>query len=358
MNMKRLLTTTALSLSLVTPALSAELNVMSWGGAYTVSQKESYQKPFTEQTGIKINSIDADNPATPIKAQVTAGNVTIDVATVLATDAARLCDEGLLETLNLDDLPAAPDGTAAARDFIPGALTECSVASDVFSFVVAYDDTKTKGVTSVADLFDLEKFPGKRALPKSPQGSLELALLADGVAAADVYKVLATSDGVDRAFKKLGSIKSQTIWWEAGAQPPQLLADGEVVMAVAYNGRIFNASVEEGKPFKILWDGQVMDLDVFVIPKGAPNAQAAWEYVKFATATQQLANQAKWISYGPTRKSSLPLVDTYKDGMTKMAEHLPTAEMNAGNTVMTDPALWVDHGTDLNERFNTWLAAQ
>ncbi len=36
--------------------------------------------------------------------------------------------------------------------------------------------------------------------------------------------------GVDRAFAKLDTIKDSVVWWEAGAQPPQLLADGEVVM--------------------------------------------------------------------------------------------------------------------------------
>ena len=356
--MLRLMSTTAIILGMAATAHAEELNVMSWGGAYTASQVEAYQKPFAAKTGAKINSIDADNPATPIKAQVTAGNVSIDVATVLATDAARLCDEGLLEVLDLRGLPAAPDGTSADKDFIPGALTDCSVASDVYSWVIAYDETKVKGVSSVADFFDLTKFPGKRALPKGAQGALEFALVADGVPSADVYKVLATDEGVTRAFKKLDTIKAQTIWWEAGAQPPQLLADGEVAMAVAFNGRIFNAAVAEGKPFKILWDGQIMDLDVFVIPKGAPHRDAAWEYVKFATGTQPLADATKWISYGPTRKSSLPLVSTFNDGKTEMASHLPTAADNLKNAVLADPAFWTDHGTELNDRFNVWLASK
>lgn len=334
-----------------------ELNIMSWGGAYTKSQVEAYHTPYIAQTGIKINSMDAGNPAAPIKAQVKAGNVSIDVATVLATDAARLCDEGLLEKLDLKDLPAGADGTAAASDFIRGALTECSVASDVYSYVIAYDESKLKGVSSAADFFDLEKFPGKRALPKNAQGSLEIALVADGVSASNVYKVLATPDGLAQALRKLDTIKSQTVWWEAGAQAPQLLADGEATMAVAFNGRIFAAAVQDNKPFKVLWDGQVLDLDVFVIPKGAPNKKEAWDYIKFATRTQPNADQTKWISYGPTRKSALPLVTTFSDGKTEMANHLPSARAHIKNAVMADPAFWVDHGDDLNERFNAWLSS-
>ena len=143
--------------------------------------------------------------------------------------------------------------------------------------------------------------------------------MADGVAPAEVYALLLTPEGVDRAFAKLDTIKDDTIWWEAGAQPPQLLADGEVVMTVAWNGRIFNAAVAEGKPFKIVWDGQVYELEGFVIPKGAPNLEAALEFVKFATETEPLANAAEWISYGPPRKSSAPLVGMYQDGKTEMA---------------------------------------
>jgi putative spermidine/putrescine transport system substrate-binding protein len=186
-----------------------------------------------------VISVDADNPAPAVKAQVEAGNVTTDVADVEYADAIRLCDEGLLETIDPASLPAAPDGTPAVDDFLPGALTDCAVATIVFSTVFAYDTTKfPEGPTTIADFFDLEKFPGKRAMRKGAKANLEMALMADGVPAADVYATLATPEGVDRAFKMLDKIKKDTVWWEAGAQPPQLLADGEVAMTTAYNGRI------------------------------------------------------------------------------------------------------------------------
>ena len=181
--------------------------------------------------------------------------------------------------------------------------------------------------------------------------------MADGVPADQVYEVLATPEGVDRAFAKLDTIKSSVVWWEAGAQPPQLLADGEVVMTTAYNGRIFAAASAEGKPFEIVWDGQILDLDLFVVPKGAPNKDLAMEYIAFATDSQRLADQAKWISYGPARKSSAPLVGLYKDGVTEMGPHMPTAPENMTNAVLNDFEFWADNGVELEERFNAWLAA-
>jgi len=305
-----------------------------------------------------VISVDADNPATPIKAQVEAGNVTVDVADVEYADAIRLCDEGLLESIDPAVLPAAPDGTVATEDFLPGALTDCAVASIVFSTVFAYDTTKfPEGPTTIADFFDLEKFPGKRGIRKGAKANLEMALMADGVPAAEVYALLETPEGVDRAFAKLDTIKADTIWWEAGAQPPQLLADGEVAMTTAYNGRIFAAAIAENKPFEVVWDGQVYEYDLFVIPKGAPNKDAALEFIKFSTDTQRLADQAKWISYGPARKSSGALVGLFNDGKTEMAPHMPTSAENLTNALPSSYEFWVDRDSELNERFNAWLAA-
>ncbi len=353
---KTLILTTALT-GFAFAASAAEVTVMSWGGAYTKSQVEAYHKPFTAETGITVNSVDSDNPATPIKAQVEAGNVTIDVADIEFSDAIRLCDEGLLEEIDHSMLPAAPDGTSAADDFIDGALQDCAVANIVWSTVFAFNSANNEGTPeTIADFFDLEKFPGKRGLRKSAKATLEMALMADGVPAGEVYGLMDTAEGIDRAFAKLDTIKGDIVWWEAGAQPPQLLADGEVVMSTAYNGRIFNAAIAENQPLVVVWDGQILDFDLFVIPKGAPNKEEAMKFIAFSTDTQRLADQASYISYGPARKSSGALVGKYSDGTTEMGPHMPTAAANLGNALVNNFEFWVDHDAELNERFNAWLA--
>ncbi|SMO96204.1 ABC transporter substrate-binding protein [Paracoccus laeviglucosivorans] len=338
-------------------AAQADITVVSWGGAYEKSQVEAYNKPFMAQTGTKITMTSADNPAGPIKSMVESGNVTIDVADLEYTDALRLCDEGLLEPIDPASLPPAPDGTPATEDFLEGAVTECAIASMVFSNVYGFDTTKfsDQKPSTIADFFDLEKFPGKRGMRKTAKANLEMALMADGVAPGDVYATLETPEGLDRAFAMLDKIKGQTVWWEAGAQPPQLLADGEVAMTTAYNGRLFSAVVTEGKPFEVVWDGQVYEYELFGIPKGAPNKDEALEYIKFATGTQRLADQTKWISYGPARKSSLPLVGLFEDGKTEMAPNMPTAEANMKRSLRTSVDFWVDRDVEISERFNTWL---
>ena len=203
-----------------------------------------------------------------------------------------------------------PDGTPAVDDFLPGTLHDCAVANIVWSSVYVYDSSKVRNWNApktMADFFNTEAYPGKRGMRKSPKVTMEFALIADGVPTSEVYDVLGTEEGIARAFAKLDTIKDDVIWWEAGAQPPQLLADGEVIFTTAWNGRVFNAVAAEDQSFEMVWDGQIYDLDLWVIPKGSKNVEAALDFVRFSTATEQLANQASWISYGPARASSVPL---------------------------------------------------
>ena len=339
-------------------AANADITVMSWGGAYGEAQTEAFVKPFIAATGKATIMVDSDNPAPAIKAMVEAGNVTVDVASVEYADGIRLCDEGMLEPINVASLPAAPDGTPAADDFLAGAVTECAVSTDIWANVYGFDTTKFTGAApaTAADFFDLAKFPGKRGLHKSAKAVLEFALIGDGVPVGEVYAVLSTPEGVDRAFAKLDSIKADVVWWEAGSQAPQLLADGEVVMTTAYNGRLFAAAMNEGKPFQIVWDGQVYENEMFVVPKGAPNKADAMEFIAFATSTEGLRASAQQISYGPARKSSMAEEIIYKDGKTVMAPHLPTAPENLTNALLSSADFWVDHDAELNERFQAWLA--
>jgi putative spermidine/putrescine transport system substrate-binding protein len=357
---KHAVVATAMTTLVVGAASAADLTVVSWGGAYTKSQVEAYHKPWMASTGNNIISEDYGGGIAEIKAQVESGNVTWDVVDVELSDAIRACDEGLLETIDHSMLPAAPDGTPAVDDFLPGTLHDCAVANIVWSSVYVYDSSKVRNWNApktMADFFNTDAFPGKRGMRKSPKVTLEFALIADGVPVSEVYDVLGTPEGVDRAFAKLDTIKDDVIWWEAGAQPPQLLADGEVIFTTAWNGRVFNAVAAEDQSFEMVWDGQIYDLDLWVIPKGSKNKEAAMDFVKFSTATEQLAAQASWISYGPARASSVPLIGTYHDNPAiKMAEHMPTAPGNFKNALQNDFEFWADNQDELNERFNSWLA--
>jgi hypothetical protein len=202
-----------------------------------------------------------------------AGNTTWDVVDVVAADAMRLCDEGLALEIDADtQLAAAPDGTPASKDFGDLLVSDCFIPQIVYSTTFGYrtDVAEWGGrePDDICDVFDLETFPGKRGLEKRPINNVEWALLCDGVAPDDVYDVLSTSEGVDRALAKLGTIRDNVVWWSAGAETPQRLADGEIVLGSTYNGRLFSLIEEQKQPVKMLWDWQVFDLDGWIIPAG------------------------------------------------------------------------------------------
>lgn len=326
-------------------ALAAdELTIVSWGGAYQESQRKAFFEPFMKE-GNKITEEEYNGEIAKIRAMVEANSVIWDVVDVDTQTALAACAEGILEPIDWEKL-----GLDRSK-FIGGELQDCAVPTIVYSTVIAYDTTVLKDPPkTIADLFDLQKFPGKRSLQKNPFVNLEWALIADGVPQAEVYKVLSTPDGVDRAFKKLDTIKKDVIWWEAGAQPPQLLADGQVVMTSSWNGRIYNAVVTDKKPFAIMWDQQGLDWDWWAIPKNTPRLDAAYRFVAYASDPQRMADITQYISYGPANRDAIPNVAP------DILPHLPTSDVNMTTALVVDPQFWADNGEQLRERFNAWLA--
>ncbi len=363
---KTLLTTTALTF--VAGMVSAdshmadEMTIVSWGGAYSASQQGAYHDPYMEKTGVKIiNDESSAEAVAKLRAMNEAGNVTWDVVDVVAADAIRLCDEGLALEIDADEqLAPAPDGTSASDDFGDLLVSDCFIPQIVYSTTFGYrtDLVGDTPPTTVCAVFDTETYPGKRSLEKRPINNMEWALYCDGVAKDEIYDVLETEEGQQRALDKLGTIKDDVIWWSAGADTPQLLADGEIVMGSTYNGRLFSVIEEQNQPVGMLWDMQVFDLDGWIIPTGlSPEREArALDYVFFATDTQRLADQAKYISYGPARSSSAPLVGQHAELGIDMAPHMPTDPNNAANTLLYNYEFWADYRDDIDAKFQAWLA--
>lgn len=325
-------------------ALADGLTITSWGGAYQKSQQEAYFKPYAAKTGIKITEEEYNGEIARIRAMVQSGNTSWDAIDVDAATAQQGCDEGILQPIDYSKF-------GGKDKFVKGSTFECALPTIIYSTIFAYDGDKIKdGPTKIGDLFDTKKWPGKRALQKTPFGNLEFALMADGVAVDKVYDVLKTKEGVDRAFKKLDTIKKDVVWWEAGAQPPQLLASGEVVMTTAWNGRIFGAVKNDKKNFKIVWDGQLQDWDLWAVPKGVKSLDASYAFLQFASSPAAQAEQTKWISYGPALNAATALVPA------EILKDLPTSPENSKTALANNPVFWGDNKDELQKRFNTWLA--
>ena len=349
----------AAGLGVTATANATEMVVVSWGGAYSASQQNAYHDPYMKRhPNIQIINDDSSPEATPkLRAMNEVGNVTWDLVDVVAADAIRLCDEGLVEPINHDRaLAPAPDGTPASEDFGDLIVSECFVPQIVYSTTFGYrSDMVSRPMNSVCDIFDIRAFPGKRALEKRPVNNMEWALLCDDIPASDIYRVLGTERGQKRALRKLDTIRDHVVWWESGAQTPQLLADGEIVVGSTYNGRLFALIEEQKQPVQMLWDWQVFDIDGWVVPKGTKNKAEVMKFLRFATDTQRLADQAKYISYGPARASSAPLVGKHATLGIDMAPHMPTDPENSHNTLLFNYEFWADNRDDIDVVWNAWL---
>ena len=343
------------------PAAADSLTVVSWGGSYGRASRLAVLEPFAKESGIEVQVADYNGGLAEIRAQVETDNVYWDVVDLEIQDLVQACDEGLLEFFDPATLPPSADGSDVAGDYLPDTITDCGAgqlfAATVFAYSREYFDHAGAPVpTTIADFFDLEAFPGRRGMRRVAKINLEFALMADGVPIDEVYAALQTPAGRDRAFAKLDTIKDAIVWWEAGAQPPQMLADGEVAMTTAYNGRIFNAQVEEDQPFVVIWDGQVLYSGGMGIVAGSDNAPAARQLLVYASRPEVMARISQYISYSPSRRSAMALVGKHLATGTEMAPHLPTSAQNMGRALHYDWRWWSDNGDDMAERFAAWLA--
>lgn len=338
-------TLTLCSLALCAGAAQArDLTVASWGGAYQDVQRKIFFDPYSQASGNKVVDDSWEGGIGLLRTRAEGQDGGWDLVQVEAEDLQLGCGEGLFMALDFNRI-------GGKDNYIPSAVSECGVGNAVYNFVIGYDTSKlSRAPTGWADFFDTRTFPGKRALRQGPKGNLEIALMADGVAPADVYKTLNLPGGVDRAFKKLDSIKDQLLFWKSGGQPMQLLASGEVAMTTSYNGRVTNAIRQDHKPFGLVWNQSLQTMDSWVILANSPNEDKAYGLLKVMGEGE---HQKLWPALQPTGITSLKgIADTDPAAMADS----PSAPQNAANVLVLDDKFWVDRIDELNAKWTAWSA--
>jgi putative spermidine/putrescine transport system substrate-binding protein len=343
----RLLLPLAVLLAGLTPVAARDLTVISWGGNFQDAQRKAYFAPFTTETGLKVVDDSWEGGVGALRSRAeAAGDPGWDVVHVEIEELQLGSAEGLFEPIDWSKI-------AARDELIPSAHNKFGVGAITWSAGVAYDADKYKSGPSpstVADFFDVRKFPGKRAIRKGPKYALELALIGNGVPVADVYKVLSTPEGVDRAFKKLSTIKKDLIFFESGGQAIQLLASGEASLVLAFNGRVTAANQSDKRNFRFIWPGSIYALDNWVILKNSPNKEAALKFIDFASRAKQQEILPQFVAYGPTNTVATAALPE------NVVKELPTYPKNLVGALQVDAAFWTENIEPLTERFNAFAA--
>ncbi|MBV4428927.1 ABC transporter substrate-binding protein [Clostridium tyrobutyricum] len=315
-----------------------ELTIVDWGGVYSESRKKVNYEPFEKKYGVKINIVSPiDNGK--LKSIVESGNKQWDIANVMSYFAIQAGNDGLLEKLDFNVI----DTKGIDKKFI----SDWSVGSDTFSTAIGYnknDFSQSNHPKTWGEFWNLQKYPQARTLEKDPQGTLEAALLANGVKPENLYPL-----DLDRAFKSLDKIKPNVKqWWTTGAQAPTMLASSEVGLAAAWNGRIVDGK-KKGQPIEIEYNQALVSSESWVVPKDAPHKKLAMEFINFASQAEHQAEFSKLIDYGPTNS------EAYKYLSEDDKKRLGIFTDNSVTQIIVDSEYWGKNYNKVNDQFQKWL---
>ncbi|MGD9945076.1 MAG: ABC transporter substrate-binding protein [Burkholderiaceae bacterium] len=341
-------TTIALLASVYSSASPAQESVTlaGWGG---VTTEATLKGLFSMAKSQNINVRSELHGGLPgLVAQVNGGRVAWDLVMYGFVDCERAAKDGLLEPIDygvVNNISQIDKQRYAKPDY---------VGVFAFSYGVAYN-TKKFGAsppTGWKDFWDVKKFPGRRALFATGTYVLEAALLADGVPDSEVYPLLKTPAGVDRAFKKLEEIKPHiAVWWNSSGQAMQLIRDGEVDMIMLANGRA-RALIQDGANVGFVWNQAMIEDECLAVPKGARNKAAAMKLINSSLLPEPQARFGTMIDYGPVNQAAYSLGIMTPEQVAQM----PTAPANLNKQFVISPEFYASpEGRRAIERFTRFI---
>jgi putative spermidine/putrescine transport system substrate-binding protein len=328
-------------MALFSPTQAAEDNtvtIVSWGGTTQDLERTSVWQPIAKELGISIKE-DTIGANSDIKARVQANANTWDIVDISSGAAVDFAKQGLLEPLNYQ--------VVDTKGTDPSLVQPNWVGWYYFSTLMAWNKDAIKGAqpTGWKDFWDTKNFPGPRSLYNDAFGTLEFALMADGVPVDKVYPL-----DVDRAFRKLEEIRpALKVWWKSGAQSVQLITSGEVNFIPMWNARAMVASLTGNVGYT--YNQGILDFETLVIPKGAPHAALAQKVIARIIAADHEASFARALHYGPANVLAFEGGRIPEDD----AKLLPSAPENKKLQAVTDPTWWLEHQEAVTERFQNFL---
>ena len=284
-------------------AAKQPVTIFSYGGIYKKAMYEAFCNPFTKKTGIPIQYQEPYSFA-KLRAMHEAKAQQIDAVLAVTND---------ILLVNQFKMATPIDWSVVDRN----ALTAEQLSNpNMIGFVtqsnpLCYNKKKWPGAehpNSWADFWNVEKFPGRRALRRThPLHMIEGALLADGVKESDFYPI-----DLDRAFRKLDQIKPHIkVWWSDNSQAQQLMAQQEVDLIYMANGRASESIIDNKVPFQIIWNQAIGDDGRFqgwYVPMGSPNPQGGMKFLDIIGRAETQAVFARMTYYSPQNARAYALL--------------------------------------------------
>ncbi len=314
------------------------MTVASLGGEYQAAQEEAYFTAFEAATGATVRQ--ATTVISDLKRQVDDESVIWDVVCVTTEEVLPLARAGYLTPIDY----GVVDTSVLLSD--TGIMMQHGVGADFFSTVLVYSASMGDVPTGWQDFWNADTFEGGRALKKDPVGTLEFALLADGVAIDALYPL-----NVERAFESLDRIAADVaIWYEDSKQPIELILAEEARLASAWNVRTMLPDARG--QVNITWNGGMLSGDSWVIPRGTKNADLAMSFISFATRAVPNANFCRLLPFGPVNTEALDLLVPDRLAV------LPTANPQRRLQFVENWNYWVDQRERLVVRLGEWLESR
>ena len=266
--------------------------------------------------------------------QVESGEPVWDVLLVPAEEVLPLATSGYLEPIDYNVV----DPTA----LYPELLFQHGVGARMYATTMVSSTAAPSPPDDWTAFWDLRTHLGTRALRKSPIGTLEFSLLADGVGMPDLYPL-----DVPRAFATLDRIRDATIFYEDSKQPVEFVRTGQVGLASAWNVRTDLQDVISLVTPQ--WNGGMVSADSWIIPRGAPNLDVGMSFINFATRAVPTANFSRLQSFGPVNRDALALLRP------DIVERLPNAPGRLNVQFFQNWGFWAEFRESLILQFEDWL---
>jgi putative spermidine/putrescine transport system substrate-binding protein len=320
-----------------------DLTIVSRGAGSVEPLRRVFVQPFVGATAIAVRQESWTGGIEALESHLKAQDNEWDVVELRSEELAAACADGLLEKLDFSAI--------GGRDhYLPVGVSDCGVGASASNIVLAWDRDKFPATPTWADFWDIAKYPGKRGLYRGPRGNLEIALIADGVAPGDVYKVLATAEGVDRAFRKLDQLKPYLVWWQTGEEAERILSSGDVLMTSAPSDRISVAARGGPRNFGMQWSASLGEVKFWAIVKGSPNLRQAVQFLYFAGTP---AIEGRLLDLAGLSGLAKAANDLLSPDLVTIS---PTSPANLGAAVRFDGGFWRDNLAKLGTRFDAWIA--